>query len=50
VSAFFSGFGELLAESSQSGADVVIDLDHNDTLVLSNVQLNALYAGDFLFG
>jgi hypothetical protein len=31
------------------GADVVIALDSNDTLVLTSVQLNALNAGDFIF-
>jgi hypothetical protein len=49
VSAFFSDFDELLAESSQNGADVVIALDHNDTLVLTNLQLSALNVDDFLF-
>ena len=49
VSAFFSDFDELLADSSQSGADVVIALDHNDTLVLANLQLSALNGDDFLF-
>jgi len=31
------------------GNDVVINLDKNDTLVLSHVQLSALTDGDFLF-
>jgi hypothetical protein len=35
---------------AQQGANVVINLDHNDKLVLQNVQLSALNAGDFLFG
>ena len=48
VSAFFSDFDDLLDQSSQQGADVVIALDHNDTLVLSNLQLSVLTAGDFL--
>ena len=49
VSAFFSKFSELMAHSSQHGNDVVVALDHNDTLVLENVQLDALKFGDFLF-
>ena len=50
VSSFFASFSELQSHSHQSGDDVVIDLDHNDRLVLMNVQLSALNAGDFLFG
>src|SRR5262245_25729968 len=50
VSAFFSSFDQVEAHSSQQGANVVINLDHNDKLVLQNVQLSALNAGDFLFG
>jgi hypothetical protein len=48
VSAFFSSFGELSTHSRQHGDDVVIALDHDDRLVLENVQLSALNAGDFL--
>ena len=49
VSEFFSSFGEVTAHSQQRGNDVVINLDKNDTLVLSHVQLSALTDGDFLF-
>src|SRR5262245_46937377 len=50
VSAFFSSFGDLQAHSKQQGGDVTIALDHNDKLVLENVQLSSLNFGDFLFG
>src|SRR5262245_2762933 len=49
VSAFFSTFAELAAHSRQSGNDVIIDLGHHDQLILGNVQLSVLNAGDFLF-
>jgi hypothetical protein len=50
VSAFFSDFGELQDAMQQDGSgDAVIALDSNDTLVLADVQLNALNAGDFIF-
>jgi len=49
VSAFFSGIGDLMAHSSQHGSDVVINLGHNDQLVLEHVNLSALNAGDFFF-
>jgi hypothetical protein len=49
VSEFFSSFGEVTAHSQQRGSNVVINLDNNDTLVLSNVQLSVLTGGDFLF-
>jgi hypothetical protein len=49
VSAFFSTFGELTAHSHQSSGDVVVNLDNNDTLVLANLQLTVLSAGDFVF-
>jgi hypothetical protein len=48
VSAFFSNFHEVQTHSRQIGHDVVITLDHNDQIVLANVHLNALNAGDFL--
>jgi hypothetical protein len=48
VSAFFSSFHEVQTHSRQLGHDVVITLDRNDQLVLANVHLNALNAGDFL--
>jgi len=49
VSAFFSSFNELTADSQQQGNDVVIALDQNDTLVLAGLQLGTLNDGDFLF-
>ena len=50
VSAFhFDDLDDLIAHSHNSGADVVIDLDRNDQLVLSNVQLLGLHEDDFLF-
>ncbi|HET7714069.1 MAG TPA: hypothetical protein VFK86_00425 [Bauldia sp.] len=49
VSAFFASFAELMSEAEQDGGDVAIDLDHNDRLVLRDVQLGDLSAGDFLF-
>lgn len=49
VSAFFSSFGDLTAHSKQQNGNVVINLDHNDTLVLANQQLASLEAGDFSF-
>jgi hypothetical protein len=48
LSAFFSSFGQLMAHSHQQGSDVVIALDHNDTLVLSHLQLSTLTAQDFI--
>jgi hypothetical protein len=49
VSAFFSNFNQLTAHAHQRGANVVIDLDRNDTLVLENVSLANLKVGDFDF-
>ena len=49
VSDFFDSFGDLQADARQRGSDVVIALDHNDTLVLHGVLLGTLNAGDFLF-
>jgi hypothetical protein len=45
----FSDFDDLTAHSRQLDNDVVVNLDKNDTLVLSNVQLSALIGDDFLF-
>jgi hypothetical protein len=42
-------FGELFAHSQQQGSNVVIALDHNDQLVLENVERNDLDNGDFVF-
>ena len=50
VSAFFARLADLQAYSLQQGGDLGVALDHNDTLVLNNVQLSALNTGDFLFG
>jgi hypothetical protein len=49
ISDFFTSFGAVQSHSRQSGSDVIITLDHNDTLTLQHVQLSALNAGDFLF-
>ena len=50
VSLFFTNLAELQAHSQQQGSDLRVALDHNDTLILNNVQLSALNTGDFLFG
>ena len=44
---FFSNFGDLFANSNDSGSGMVITLDPNDQLVL--VGVHALNAGDFFF-
>jgi hypothetical protein len=49
VSAFFANFDQLTAHAHQRGADVVIALDRNDTLVLENVSFANLKVGDFDF-
>jgi hypothetical protein len=49
VSDFFSSFSQLTAHSSQVGNDVVITLDHKDTVVLDHLQLSTLTASEFLF-
>ena len=49
VSAFFSSFEELAAHSKQCDGDVLIKLDHNDSLMLANLQLTVLSAGEFVF-
>ena len=48
VSAFFSSFDQVMTNARQHGADVVIKLDRNDTLVLKNVDLGALTESDFV--
>ena len=48
ISEFFSSFGAVQSHSRQRGSDVVITLDHNDTLILEDVQFSVLNAGDFL--
>jgi hypothetical protein len=49
ISAFYASFTDLVRHSRQVGNDAVIGLGHNDQLVLENVQLGALDAGDFRF-
>jgi hypothetical protein len=49
VSAFFSNLDDLKSESEQIGTDVIIALDHNDTLVLVGVELSTLNVDDFSF-
>ena len=44
-----TSFGAQMKHSNQKGNDVVIDLGHNDQLVLTHVQIGTLNAGDFLF-
>jgi hypothetical protein len=46
VSAFFSNFSQLASHTKQQGSDVVITLDHNDTLVLEHTQLANLHLQD----
>jgi hypothetical protein len=48
LSAFFSNFAELDAANDLTGTNVVIALDNNDSLVLTNLQ-GTLNAGDFFF-
>ena len=47
VSAFYSNFDDLVAHSKRDGSDTIINLDHNDQLVLMGVT--ALHPGDFSF-
>ena len=49
ISAFYSNFGDLIAHAHQVDNNTVIDLGHNDHLVLADVKLSALDAGDFQF-
>jgi hypothetical protein len=49
VSPFFADFAALTSASSQQGNDVIIALDSDDRLILEDVQLSALNAGDFWF-
>jgi Ca2+-binding RTX toxin-like protein len=44
-----SDLGELLAASTQSGADTVLDFGGGDTITLVGVDRGALHADDFLF-
>ncbi len=48
--AAFDSFAEVIAVSTQVGANVVIDLGGGDTITLQAVTLGALNAGDFAFG
>jgi hypothetical protein len=47
VSAFFSTSKQLMDHTQQHGSDVVITLDHNDSLVLEHTQLASLHLHDF---
>ncbi|NJN36428.1 MAG: hypothetical protein HC794_04400 [Nitrospiraceae bacterium] len=49
VSAFFSGFADLISQSSQIGSDTIIALDGNDCLILENTLVSTLNEGDFQF-
>jgi hypothetical protein len=49
ISAFYSNFTNLKAHSYQLGNDVVVGLGNKDQLVLAQVKLSALDAGDFSF-
>jgi hypothetical protein len=49
VSAFYSGFSDLLVRAAQVGDDVVIKLDRDDKLVLENVRLEDLESSNFVF-
>src|SRR5262249_29391331 len=44
ISAFYSNFADLIAHSHQVDNNTVIDLGHNDHLVLADVKLSALDA------
>jgi hypothetical protein len=46
VSAFFSNFNQLANHIAQNGNDVVVSLDHNDTLVFEHTQLATLQLRD----
>jgi hypothetical protein len=48
VSAFYSSFDQVLANARQSGNDVIIKLDRNDSLVLTSVDLSTVTASDFV--
>ncbi|MEZ5895350.1 MAG: hypothetical protein R3C40_08325 [Parvularculaceae bacterium] len=48
--AAFDTFAEVLAASSQVGADVLIDFGGGDSITLKNVTLANLHADDFSFG
>lgn len=48
--AAFDAFSDVLAASTQVGANVVIDLGAGDTITLQGVTLANLNAGDFAFG
>lgn len=45
----FVSFDEVMAHAAQSGADTIITYDAADTIVLRDIQLAALNAGDFHF-
>ena len=45
----FADFASLMAAATQSGADVVIAYDAENTLTLQNVALSTLQQDDFRF-
>ena len=47
TSAFF--VASLVASEQQSGANVIITYDRNDTITLNNVALSSLQPGNFTF-
>jgi Ca2+-binding RTX toxin-like protein len=46
----FTNFADVLAASTQTGADVLIDLGGGDSLTLQNVSLANLHQDDFVIG
>ena len=46
----FSSYADVQAHMAQSGSDVVITLDANDTITVLNTTVSALTADHFLFG
>ena len=45
----FANFSAVQAASTQVGADTVIQFDTGNTVVLKNISLASLTAGDFIF-
>lgn len=48
--ATLDSFAEVMAATTQVGADAVIDLGAGDTITLKNVAAASLHADDFIFG
>jgi Ca2+-binding RTX toxin-like protein len=46
----FDTFAEVMARTTQVGANAVITIDANNTITLQNLQMNTLVANDFRFG